>query len=213
MVFGSKDTLPEITLKFAAFVDVLIEFWYIPVGTIALLITGAIVYIGTPSGRYNWDYFKYRAPIFGKLIYLLDFSRLIRNMTLNLENGMRIQDSLEVNKNVVKNSVMLAMIETSINNIFIGKSWIEPFEEAGLGDSMTVEMLNIGMQTDLTEMMHKLLMYMDVDINNTMEKIMKALPNVTYSVVGVVLIFFVVVVLVPVMQIYMGDFLFSAYGM
>ena len=210
---GSKDTLPEITLKFAAFVDVLIEFWYIPVGTIALLITGAIVYIGTPSGRYNWDYFKYRAPIFGKLIYLLDFSRLIRNMTLNLENGMRIQDSLEVSKNVVKNSVMLAMIETSINNIFIGKSWIEPFEEAGLGDSMTVEMLNIGMQTDLTEMMHKLLMYMDVDINNTMEKIMKALPNVTYSVVGVVLIFFVVVVLVPVMQIYMGDFLFSAYGM
>ena len=134
-------------------------------------------------------------------------------MTLNLENGMRIQDSLEVSKNVVKNSVMLAMIETSINNIFIGKSWIEPFEEAGLGDSMTVEMLNIGMQTDLTEMMHKLLMYMDVDINNTMEKIMKALPNVTYSVVGVVLIFFVVVVLVPVMQIYMGGFLFSAYGM
>ena len=73
-------------------------------------------------------------------------------------------------------------------------------------------MLNIGMQSDLTEMMNKLLVYMDSDINNTIEKIMKVLPEVTYSIVGVVLIFFVVVVLVPILQLYMGGFLFSAYG-
>lgn len=209
---GSTETLPEITLKFAAFTEWLIQIWYIPVIIIIGAIAAFFVYISTPSGRYNWDYFKYKVVIFGKLIYLLDFQRLIKNMVLNLENGMRIQDSLEVSKNVVKNSVMLAMIETSINNIFVGKSWIEPFEEAGLGDSMTVEMLNIGMQSDLTEMMNKLLVYMDSDINNTIEKIMKVLPEVTYSIVGVVLIFFVVVVLVPILQLYMGGFLFSAYG-
>ena len=183
---GSTETLPEITLKFAAFTDWLIQIWYIPVTLIVGAIAGFFVYISTPSGRYNWDYFKYKVVIIGKLIYLLDFQRLIKNMVLNLENGMRIQDSLEVSKNVVKNSVMLAMIETAINNIFVGKSWIEPFEEAGLGDSMTVEMLNIGMQSDLTEMMNKLLVYMDSDINNTIEKIMKVLPEVTYSIVGVV---------------------------
>ena len=209
---GSTETLPEITLKFAAFTDWLIQIWYVPVTIIIGAIAAFFVYISTPSGRYNWDYFKYKVVIFGKLIYLLDFQRLIKNMVLNLENGMRIQDSLEVSKNVVKNSVMLAMIETAINNIFVGKSWIEPFEEAGLGDSMTVEMLNIGMQSDLTEMLNKLLVYMDSDINNTIEKIMKVLPEVTYSVVGVVLIFFVVVVLVPILQLYMGGFLFSAYG-
>ena len=209
---GSTETLPEITLKFAAFTDWLIQIWYVPVTIIIGAIAAFFVYISTPSGRYNWDYFKYKVVIFGKLIYLLDFQRLIKNMVLNLENGMRIQDSLEVSKNVVKNSVMLAMIETAINNIFVGKSWIEPFEEAGLGDSMTVEMLNIGMQSDLTEMMNKLLVYMDSDINNTIEKIMKVLPEVTYSIVGVVLIFFVVVVLVPILQLYMGGFLFSAYG-
>lgn len=209
---GSEATLPEMTLKFAAFVDVVLEYWYIPTFTILGAVGGFFAFIHTPNGRYKFDGFKYRCPIFGKLIYLLDFSRLIRNMTLNLENGMRIQDALEVSKNVCKNSVMQSMIETSINNIFVGKSWIEPYEEAGFGDTMTIEMLHIGMQTDLTEMMQKLLIYMDSDIDNTMEKIMKVLPNVTYGVVGVVLIFFVVVVLVPVLQIYMGDFLFSAYG-
>ena len=150
-------------------------------------------------------------PIFGKLIYSLDFTRLMRSVYLNLQNGMRIQDSLEVSKNVVKNNVMLSVIETSINNIFIGQSWIDPFEKTRLSSPMTTEMLKIGMQTDLTEMIAKLLEYMDQDIDNTMEKIIKILPEVSYAVVGVVLIFFVVVVLVPCIHVYMGGFLFEAY--
>ena len=44
-----------------------------------------------------------------------------------------------------------------------------------------------------------------------MEAIMKTLPQVMYSIVGVVLIFFVVVVVVPMIQVYMGNFLFDAY--
>ena len=133
-------------------------------------------------------------------------------MLLNLKNGMRIQDSIEVSKNVIQNYVMLSIIETSINNILIGQSWIEPFEKSGLTSPMMTEMLKIGMQTDLTEMMEKLVEYMDIDIDNIMNKIMKALPQIVYAIVGVVLIFFVVVVLVPCIQVYMGNFLFSAYG-
>ena len=133
-------------------------------------------------------------------------------MLLNLKNGMRIQDSIEVSKNVVKNYVMRSMIETSINNILTGTSWIEPFEKSGLAKPMITEMLKIGMQTDLTEMMEKLVEYMQIDIDNIMNKIMKTLPQVVYAIVGVVLIFFVIVVLVPCIQVYMGNFLFSAYG-
>ena len=209
---GTQDELPPITLWFAGVVDKLIQFWYIPVGIIAASLIIFFTYISTPRGRYNFDYFKYTMPIFGKLIYLLDFSRLMKAVLLNLENGMRIQDSLEVSKNVVKNTVMLSMIETSINNIYVGKSWIEPFENARLSSHMATEMLRIGMQTDLTEMVSKLLIYMDQDIDNTMDKIMKVLPEVAYSIVGIVLVFFVVVVLVPCIQVYMGGFLFSAYG-
>ena len=131
-------------------------------------------------------------------------------MLLNLQNGMRIQDALEVSKNICRNYVMLSMVETSINNILIGQSWIEPFERAKLSSSMEIEMLKIGMQTDLAEMMEKLLEYMDIDINNKMDKIMKLLPEVVYAIVGVVLVFFTIVVLVPCIQVYMGTFLFSA---
>ena len=53
---------------------------------------------------------------------------------------------------------------------------------------------------------------MKIDIDALMSKIMKVLPEVVYLIVGLFLIFFVIVVLVPIIQVYMGDFLFSAGG-
>ena len=209
---GSTDTFTAITLWFQRFLNGLIKFWYIPVGIIVAAVAAVVFYINTPKGKYNFDYFKYKMPIFGQLIFAIDFSRLMKAMLLNLQNGMRIQESIEVSKNVIQNYVMLSIIETSINNIIIGDSWIEPFEKSGLAKSMITEMLKIGMQTDLNEMIAKLVEYMDIDIDNIMQKIVKILPEVTYLIVGVVLIFFVLVVLAPCIEVYMGGFLFSAAG-
>lgn len=209
---GSTEKLPAITIWFSGVVDKIIEFWYIPLLVIAAIIVAVIAYIRSPKGRYNFDYFKYTMPLFGKLIFSLDFLRLARAMLLNLRNGIRIQDALEVSKNVSKNYVMRSIIESSINNILIGQSWIEPFEKYNLASPMMIEMLNIGMQTDLQEMLAKLIEYMEIDINNTIARIMKVLPEVVYAVVGVFLIFLVIVVLVPCIQAYMGGWLFSAAG-
>ena len=73
-------------------------------------------------------------------------------------------------------------------------------------------MIKIGMQTDLSEMIAKLLDYMDIDIDNKMQKIMKVLPEISYAFVGAILIFLVVVVLVPCIQLYMGNWLIDAMG-
>ncbi len=209
---GTTDQLPEMTIAFSNFLRAIQENWLIPTLIVAAIIAGIVVYIRTPKGRYKWDYFKYRMPIFGKLIFAIDFSRLTKAMVLNLKNGMRIQEALEVSKNVVKNLVMLSIIETAINNIIVGDSWVDPFEKSGLAEPMITEMLKIGMQTDLPTMMEKLVEYMEIDIDQILDRIVKILPQILYSIVGVVIIFITIVVLVPCIQVYMGNFLFSAAG-
>ena len=215
---GTSQTLPGITLWFVDFCNALGRVWYIPVIIIVAVVSVIVLYINTPKGKYNFHYFKYKMPVFGKLIYAMDFARLMRAMLLNLENGMRIQEALEVSKAVVKNYVMLSIIETSINNILIGASWIEPFENSGLASSMQTEMLKIGMQTDIVEMMRKLVEYMEIDIENLMQKVMAVLPQIVYSIVGIFLIFLVIVIIVPCIQLYMGAWIFDSvdltqYGM
>ena len=210
---GSRAELPAISIWFSNVLKVIMKYWYVPTVMIVGAIVGIITYINTPKGKYNFHYFKYRMPVFGKLIFAIDFSRIMQAMLLNLRSGMRIQESLEIAKNVSKNYVMLSIIESSINNILIGQSWIEPFERSGLASSMMTEMLKIGMSTDLAEMMEKLLEYMEIDIKNILDKTIKVLPQIVYAIVGVVLIFFVLVVLVPCLEVYMGTFLISAAGL
>jgi len=74
-------------------------------------------------------------------------------------------------------------------------------------------MLKIGMQTDLPEMMEKLVEYMEMDINNLMQKVMKTLPQIVYSIVGAFLIFLVLVIIVPCVQLYMGDWIFDSVNL
>ena len=209
---GTTEKLPAITLAFSGFLNQMQKYWFIGPMIIGAIAAAVFAYIQTPKGRYNWDYFKYKMPIFGKLNFSVDFSRLSNAMLLNLKNGMRIQEALDVSKNVVKNYVMISIIETSINNIIVGESWVKPFEESGLASPMVTEMLKIGMQTDLTSMMEKMVDYMTMDIDNLLSKIVKVLPQVMYSFVGILIIFITVVVLVPCIQVYMGTFLFSAAG-
>lgn len=209
---GTTEKLPWYTMAFSDFLNSVQQNWFIPTAIIAIIIVAIVLYTRTPRGKYRWDYFKYTAPIFGQLIFAIDFSRLTKAMMLNLRNGMRIQESLDVSKNVVKNLVMLSIIETAINNIIVGDSWVEPFEKSGLAEPMITEMLKIGMQTDLPAMMEKLVEYMDMDIDQIIDKIVKILPQILYSVIGVVIILITVVVLVPCIKVYMGTFLFSAAG-
>lgn len=209
--FDSTAELPALTIWFSNFLDKMTEIWYIPVSIILAIIATVVFYINTPKGKYNFHYFKYKMPVFGKLIYAIDFSRLIKSIVLNLKNGLRIQDALETSRNISNNLVMLSLIESAINNILIGQSWIEPFEQSGLSTPMITEMLKIGMQTDLTEMMEKLDQYMQIDIDNIIQKVIKVLPQLVYAFVGVVLIFVVVVVLVPLIQVYMGGWMLEGY--
>ena len=209
--FGTKDKLPAMTIAFQKFMNVAIKYWYVPVILIVAAILWIISYVHTPDGRRKYHEFKYTAPIFGELIFAIDISRFFRAMLLNLQNGMRIQEAMTISKNVVKNEVLQEVIDVSMDNLLVGDSWIKPFEDSGLCKPMITEMLKIGMQTDLIEMIRKILEYLQIDIDDIMNKIMKTVPQIIYTIVGVILILFVVVVLVPCVQVYMGNFLFSAY--
>lgn len=205
--FDSTDQLPHATLVAVDVVNWLIANWYFIVGIILLFVLAFFIYKNTPIGRYNWDRFVLTAPGFGNLVRNITVSKFFEAMLLNLKNGMRIQESLEVSKNVTNNYYFLSIVEVGKSNSLTGSSWIEPFEEQHLFTPMTIEMLKIGMKTDLTEMMGKLNEYINMEIKESLDKFVKWLPDITYTFVGIALIIFMFVVMVPLINVYMGSFI------
>ena len=58
---------PELTLAFSNFLNMTIKYWYIPTIAIGAIIGLVVAYFSTPKGKYQWDMFKYKMPIFRKI--------------------------------------------------------------------------------------------------------------------------------------------------
>lgn len=210
---GVEDKIPEATIAFSNFVTMLGERWYILIFALALIAGAFIYWKSTPSGRYSWDLVKLKVPIFGALITRLQLQKFFKAMQLNLANNAKLSDAIEVSKGVTGNYVMLSIFEGAQSNLQTGQSWIEPFEKYSFFPSMILEMLRIGMETNIVEMIDKIVEFIEEDIQVTMNRIMKTLPEVSNVFMGVILIFFVIVILRPIMEVYLGSFILEGYGM
>ena len=208
---GLTNQIPAATMAASNFIKLVIQYWYIGVAVVAGLVTAFILWKSTIHGKYQWDMFKLKLPVFGGLILRLQLQKFFEAMQLNLANNAKLQDALEVSKGTVSNYVVLSVIESATDNLQQGDSWVEPFETLPNMPRMALEMLRIGMETDITDMINKIVEYMEDEINITIERTIKILPQISMSIMGIVMIAFVILVLKPIMEVYMGSFLFDAY--
>ena len=206
---GLTSQIPASTLAVSHMIKAIMANWYFIVMGIIAVIVGFLSWKSSVRGKYQWDMFKIKMPIFGGLILRLALQKFFKAMQLNLRNNAKLQDALEISKSTVRSYVLLSVIESSIENLTQGDSWVEPFESLPNMPPMVLEMLRIGMETDIVEMVEKIVEYMQSEIDITIERIVKTLPNISMSIMGIVMIIFVIVILVPIMEVYMGSFLFD----
>ncbi|MBR5227823.1 MAG: type II secretion system F family protein [Clostridia bacterium] len=208
-MFGSDKTLPKATLVAIDVSKWILANWYIVVTAILGIIAIFIAYVRTPLGRYQIDRIKIRFPVFGRLTLNIITNKFFRAMLLNIRNGLRIQEALDVAKSVTDNYYFLSLVEIGKGNLLAGGSWVEPFEAAKALPPIAIQMINIGMKSDLAEMMEKVSEYIQQEIDEAIAKTVKALPEIMYIFIGIILIFFVITIMVPLMEVYMGNFLFD----
>ncbi len=208
-MMGSKAELPEFTQQMIAACQWVISNWYIVLAILGAIIGSYLFAVNTPKGKFLKDRLVLKIPVVGTLLVNLTTYKLFQAMLLNLRNGLRIQDAIDVAKSITNNYYFLSILELSKAQLLEGASWIKPFEESGVFPKMAIEMLNIGMETDIIEMMEKVNEYIDMEINESIERVIKVLPDLTYAIIGIVLIVFMLAVMVPLMDLFMGGFMYD----
>jgi type II secretory pathway component PulF len=145
----------------------------------------------------------------GKLVYLLDFSRVLRSIYINMKNGLRLQDAIEISKNSVNNAYLISQIENSISNVFMSKYWVEPFEKDKVINPIILAVLKKSKnEKEMIGSMEKALEYLNVEIDEQMTRVLKLLPEISNVIVGLALILFTIVIVLPCIQVYLGGYLF-----
>lgn len=205
---GSKIAVPFGIKFLSRILGIIIKYWYIVILILGAVISGIVGYINTTEGKSKYDYFKYHNFLFGKLIYLLDFSRFIRCLNISIKNKIRFQDAIEVSKNVIDNAYMIGLIENSISNVYVGKSWLEPFENNKILNPIILEMLKKGTTSKSDINLEKVIEYLDVEIEKETKRVMNLLPKISYTIIGTIIFLFLIIILIPCLQVYLNGFLF-----
>jgi len=202
---GMDLVLPLPTRVLIWFTNTLTGFWYVFLGFMLLGLYGLRMYIGTPTGRMNFDRFKLKVPVFGPLVRKVTVSRFTRTLGTLITSGVPIMQALEVVAKAVENKVVAQAIDSVRSSIREGESIALPMQASGLFPPMVVQMTSVGEETGtLDTMLAKVADFYDAEVETTLAQLTSILEPLLIMFLGFVVGFIVLSFYMPLYQLITG---------
>ena len=154
---GFHAELPMMTKLLIGFSGFMVDYWLLMLAAAIALMVGFRVYINTPKGRYNWDRYKFRIPVAGKIILKSTLARFARSMALSFKSGMPILQGMNVVSMVVDNEFMRRRIEQMRDGVERGESILHTAAAAKVFNPVVLQMIAVGEESgDLDGLMFEI---------------------------------------------------------
>jgi type IV pilus assembly protein PilC len=202
-LFASVQTeLPLITRIVIGLSNFIINGKFIIIAVVIAAIAGFKVFHKTDIGRYYWDLFKLKVPMFGKMFqkaYLARFSRTLSNL---LNSGLSIVTTLQINANSMGNEVYRRRILLAMEDIKQGLALAESLTESYLFPSMLIHMIDVGEKTaQLDDMMLKVAHFYENELDTTIAGLSKILEPLILVFIGITVGGVVAAIMMPILQL------------
>ena len=140
--FGAE--LPFMTQVLLGFSHFMVASWpYLLAGIViaALLFRS---YIATTVGRYNWDSFKLKIPVAGKIIHKATMARFARSFALSSKSGVPIMQGLTLVAQTVDNALIAQKVEEMRIGVERGESILRSATSSGVFNPIVLQMIAVG---------------------------------------------------------------------
>ncbi|MDQ4005031.1 MAG: type II secretion system F family protein, partial [Actinomycetota bacterium] len=139
----------------------------------------------TEQGRYRWDKFKIKVPIFGPLFQKTALSRFARTLGVLSRSGVPILQSLDIVAETVNNEVVARAVKDVQLGVKEGESIATPLMRHDVFPPMVVQMMAVGEETGaLDTMLEKIADFYDDEITAAVESLTSLIEPVMIGVVG-----------------------------
>ncbi len=143
----AKVDLPLQTRIILAVSDFMVASW--PTLLIGSLIIGVAIrlWLHTQRGRYQWDKFKLRLPIIGRIITRALLGRYARVFSVTLASGIPLIEALTDVAQAVDNAYMCSLILQMRHGIERGETLTHTAQASGLFTPLILQMIEVGEET------------------------------------------------------------------
>jgi type II secretory pathway component PulF len=197
---GAKTPLPtKILILFTSFMK---HYWgivFLGIGGVAALF---YLFIRTKGGRYWWDKFSLKLPIFGDILYKMTLSRFARMFEVLDRTGLPILRSLALVGKTTGNLWVSGAIDKLSESVRRGRGLAAPMRESGVFPPMVVQMVATGEESGaLDEMLHQVSEYYDQEVEYAVKNLTSMIEPILLLVLGAGVVFLLMAILMPYMSI------------
>lgn len=142
-------------------------------------------YKKTQPGRWAWDRFVLKIPLFGKLLAKVAISRVTRTMSTLLAGGVSMLECLKITASTAGNIVIEKSVMDVRRMVSEGRSLTDSFKTTGRFPFMMTQMIKVGEETGtLDQMLGKLADFYDDEVSASVGSLLSMLEPVMMIFVG-----------------------------
>ena len=173
-------------------------YWYLVLSAlfgIPLLIRN---YLRTEKGRYSWDRFKIRIPVFGPLLLKIALSRFAYTFAILNRSGIPILQTLEITASTINNVHLAQSITEIMHKVREGRSLSDALKESEKFTPLVIQMVAVGESSGtLDEMLMRITEYYDIEADNAIKKMSTYIEPSLILFLGVVVLLLALAVFLP----------------
>ena len=197
--------LPAITVFVIDCSHLLVERWYLVLGTLALLVVGYKALSSTPAGIVFLDRIALKIPVFGELTSKTAISRFARTLGTLISSGVPILQALNITRDTAGNTVVANAINKIHDSVKEGESVVGPMEASNVFPPMVTSMVQVGEETgQLPDMLVKVADVYEAEVDNVVTGLTSILEPIMIVMLAVIVGTIVIALFMPMVGLITG---------
>jgi len=199
---GPGVTLPVPTQMLIGVSGLLVRFW------LPLLAVGVVLGVGlrrwkkTETGRYRWDAFKLRVPVFGRLFQKTALSRFARTFAVLSRTGVPVLQTLDIVAETSGNAKIERAVSDVKRSVREGESLAEPLGRHDIFPPMVVQMMTVGEETGAIDtMLMKVAEFYEREVDDTVNAMTSLLEPLLLVAMGLTVGGILIALYLPIFNI------------
>lgn len=162
------------------------KWHFVLMGVVATVVL-FIRYIKTKTGKYNFELFILKIPIFGDIIKKAGISRFARTLGTLINSGVPILQSLRIVETTVGNAAIAKIVSIVAENVNRGESMANPLRDNKVFPLMVGHMVSVGEESGtLDTILSKIADFYDSEVDNMVKRLSSIVEPIMLIVIGII---------------------------
>jgi type IV pilus assembly protein PilC len=159
-------------------------------------------YLKTTKGRYRFDSFTLKVPVFGPLLRKLAVAKFSRTFSTLVKSGVSVLSALDIVSKTSGNKVVEEAVINCSKSVRNGEPISRPLAKSGVFPPMVTRMINVGEQTgQLEKMLSKIADFYDDQVDAAASALTSLIEPLVIAFLGIIIGGIVIALFLPIFKI------------